>query len=71
MLTRRAHGEDYIYFTVDRDVDVYIAYDPSATVLPDWLLNFTDTGQTLAVTDPTSPSLKIYHKSFNFGVNLP
>jgi len=60
---------DYLTFTVDRDVNVYIAYDPLSSSIPDWLVEFTDINQSIGVSDPNSPTLKLYHKSFIVGVD--
>ena len=62
---------DYLSFTVDRNVDVYVAYDPGATTLPDWMAGFTDTTQDLGVTDTGSSTLRLYHKAYIVGVNTP
>ena len=62
---------DYLTFTVDRNVDVYVAYDPGATTLPDWMAGFTDTTQDLGVTDAGSSTLKLYHKTYVIGVDTP
>ena len=60
----------YISFTVDRLVDVYIAYDidetdPSAS-LPDWLSSYEDTGERLQVSDP-SAHFRLYRQEFSAG----
>ena len=54
----------YLSFSVDRTVDVYIAYDNGATVLPDWMTGYTDTGLLLSSTDPSTPALRLYRKNF-------
>jgi len=61
--------DDYISFTVDRDVDVYIAYFPGATTLPTWLTTFTDTGLEIVVTAGT-PTLHLYKQTFSSGSNI-
>jgi len=62
---------DYLTFTIDRDVDLYVAYDAAATTLPSWLSGFTDTGLTLAVSNPLAPTMKLYQKSYAVGVDTP
>ncbi|VAW83691.1 hypothetical protein MNBD_GAMMA16-1403, partial [hydrothermal vent metagenome] len=57
----------YLSFTVDQAVDVYIAYDNNAMTLPDWLLDFSETGLLLSTTDPSTPDLHLYKKSFPTG----
>ena len=56
---------NYISFSVDRSVTVYVAYASGAN-LPSWLSsNFTDTGLTLSVTNP--PNFKLYSRSYGIG----
>ncbi|WP_372682406.1 GDSL-type esterase/lipase family protein [Desulfosarcina sp.] len=60
-------SSDYITFTIDRAVDVYVAYDidpgdPSAAI-PDWLLGYTDTQVSLPVSDP-SAQLHLFNQTF-------
>ncbi len=66
---------NYIYFTVDRPVTVYVAYDAGATSRPDWLAlpanGWLDAGLNVQTTDPLTPTLHVYSKSFPAGpVNL-
>lgn len=51
--------DNFLSFTVDRSVDVYVAYDPRATILPDWLNGFVHAG-TLGVSDPGTSFLDLY-----------
>ena len=51
--------DNFLSFTVDRSVDVYVAYDPRATILPDWLNGFVYAG-TLGVSDPGTSFLDLY-----------
>ena len=61
---------DYLTFTVDRNVDVYVAYDSAATTLPSWLLSeFIDTGLSINVSNSSAPLLRLYKKSFIYGVD--
>lgn len=62
---------DYLGFTIDRNVDVYIAYDAKASSLPAWLGGYSYTGQTLAVSNPSAPAMKLYKKSYQLGVDTP
>jgi len=61
---------DYLTFTVDRNVDVYVAYDSTATV-PTWLAGFTDTGLNVTVSNPAAPTMRLYTKNYIFGVDTP
>ena len=63
-------SDDYISFTVDRTVRVYIAYDiddknPAASV-PEWLSGYTETGLDLQVSDP-SAQFNLFVKTFTPG----
>ena len=58
--------EDYLEFKVDRDVDVYVAFTPTATSLPNWMAPFTATGETLGVTAGT-PTLDLYSRFYSAG----
>ena len=57
---------DYLEFTVDRDVDVYVAFTPSATSVPDWMASFESIGSTLSVSAVPS-TLELYSKFFAAG----
>ena len=61
---------DYLTFTVDRNVDVYVAYDSTATI-PTWLSSFTDTGVDITVSNSVAPTMRLYKKNFIFGVDTP
>ena len=61
--------EDYLEFRVDRDVDVYIAFTPTATSLPTWMTPFTPTGETLGVTAGT-PTLALYSRFYAAGSTI-
>ena len=54
----------YVSFDLDRSATVYVAYDAGATTLPDWLSGYTDTGLTIATTDPLTPNLRLYSMAF-------
>jgi len=60
-------SDSYLSFTVDRNVTIYVAYDPRATSLPNWMGGFTDTGRTLGVTDPGTSFLRLYRKNYPNG----
>ena len=58
---------NYVSFSVDRPVTVYIAYDAGATTPPDWMSGFTDTGLSLLTSDPLSPTLTLFSQTFSSG----
>jgi len=57
----------YITFDLDRAATVYIAYDAGAAATPNWMSSYTDTGLILGTTDPFSPSLRLFSRSFSAG----
>ena len=57
---------DYLQFSVDRNVDVYVAFTPTATALPGWMASFANTGQSIGVTAGT-PTLTLYQKFYASG----
>jgi len=59
---------DFLSFNVDRNVEVYVAYDASATSLPNWLDSFVRTGESLEVESPNVTSLELYKKSYPAGL---
>ncbi len=56
---------DFLSFTVDRMVDVYVAYDASAGQVPAWLNEFTPTG--LKVYTNGASDFNLYTRSYNPG----
>ncbi len=57
---------DYLEFTVDRDVDVYVAFPPNSTTVPGWMGGFVDTGESLGVSAGT-PTLSLYRATYGAG----
>ena len=58
----------FLSFTVDRDVDVYIAYDANAAVIPGWLADdYIDTGLQINTTNTTTPVYNLYRAPFSAG----
>ncbi|MFQ3671867.1 MAG: hypothetical protein SNJ84_10465, partial [Verrucomicrobiia bacterium] len=58
-------SSNYLSFTVNQPVTVYVAYDVRATSLPAWLSNFTNTGQTLTVNGDVNRV--VYSRSYSAG----
>ena len=54
---------DYLSFTVDRAVEVYVAYDGAASTLPTWLRGFSATGETVGVSGAAG-TLDVYRRSY-------
>ena len=64
---RNNTASSYVSFTADRSVTVYIAFDAQASSLPTWMADFTGTDQFIGVTDPLSPQLRLYSRSYSSG----
>lgn len=56
--------EDYLSFNVDRDVDVYIAYEGAE--IPDWMAGYVDEGVEFNIG---STVMHLYKKSFSYQVD--
>ena len=61
--------DDYLEFTVDRDVDVYVAFTPTASSLPNWMAPFSPTGEVVGVTAGT-PTLDLYSRFYAAGSTI-
>jgi chitodextrinase len=62
---------NHINIGLGRDAIVYVAYDPRAISIPNWLSSgqgWTDTGLSIGVTDRGASSLRIYSKPFSPGM---
>ena len=57
---------DHLSFDVDREVDVYIAFMPGVTPMPNWTNTFTNTGLSVGVSAGT-PSLDLYVATYPSG----
>ena len=60
-------SDRYLTFKADPPVNVYVAYDAGATVLPNWMSGFANTGETITTSDPASPMLRLYVQNFPDG----
>jgi len=59
---------DYLSFTVDRAVTVYIAYDAGSTARPAWMSAYTATALAdITTSDPNGAAMRIYSQSFTAG----
>ncbi|MHC4607120.1 MAG: hypothetical protein ACYTAF_09340, partial [Planctomycetota bacterium] len=61
---RYSTDPDHITFTVNRAVDVFVAWDTRARALPAWMSGWEDTGKTISHRYRTH---RIYRKSFAAG----
>ncbi len=57
----------WITFDVDIPVEVFIAYDTRATVLPAWMDGFVETGNVIGVSDPAQITAELYKKTYSPG----
>ena len=60
---------DYIEFTANQDLTVYIAIMPTVTSLPNWAAGFSATGLSIGTTAGT-PSLALYERDYPAGANV-
>ncbi|HEU0021249.1 MAG TPA: Ig-like domain-containing protein, partial [Dehalococcoidia bacterium] len=61
---KKATQQNFLSFSVNQDVTVYVAYDSRASGLPGWLSGWTDVGQIL---DSTDVALDLYSRDFAAG----
>ncbi|MHC4671893.1 MAG: PKD domain-containing protein [Planctomycetota bacterium] len=64
---KNATSESWITFNLDNKADVYIAYDPRATSLPNWMSSYTDTGDFIDVSGVGQDTADLYMKTFSSG----
>jgi hypothetical protein len=50
---------------------VYVGYDPRAGTLPDWLKDWTKTGDRIEMTDPGTPYVELYSKLVDYWQIFP
>ena len=60
-------SSNYLTFSVDRPVTVYVAYDGGATSRPGWMSSFADAALNVGTTNPSSPTLHLYRKAYGAG----
>ncbi len=65
----KSNGDDeFMSFQINREANVYVAYDDRATSQPDWLQNnFTETGNSIQVNDIGVNTLNLYEKKYFSG----
>ncbi|MHA6248784.1 malectin domain-containing carbohydrate-binding protein [Pontibacter sp. CAU 1760] len=56
-----------VTFDLLHNANLYVAYDPRATILPSWLQNWQRVPEVLGVTDGSINSLVLYTKAFPAG----
>ena len=64
---KKATASSFLSFDINVDAWVYVAYDHRATLLPQWLEEFTPLGQGIGVTDGGASPLMLYGKQFSAG----
>jgi hypothetical protein len=63
----RQTREEFLYFALNNDADVCIAYDQRVDPLPNWMDDFEDTGLFLEVSDGMASPLRIYCRHYPLG----
>jgi len=58
---------NFLSFTVNNNVTVYVGFDSRATQIPTWLQSWTQTGQQIATSDTSMGSFNVYKKDFPAG----
>ncbi|RDC61745.1 Ig-like domain-containing protein [Adhaeribacter pallidiroseus] len=56
-----------VSFSVNQSVTVYVAYDPLATQLPNWMNGWQKTGERIGINDPRISYLELYSKTYVAG----
>ncbi|MFC1504061.1 discoidin domain-containing protein [Spirochaetota bacterium] len=64
---RYYENTDFLSFSVNRDVTVYVGFDSIAASIPPWLNAWTDTGLVIG-TSETSKDLRVFAASFPAGM---
>jgi len=57
-------SEAWIDFDLDREADVYVAYDRRATSLPNWMADYTEMGDVINVSDSGQGYARLYRRTF-------
>ncbi|KAA6439820.1 T9SS type A sorting domain-containing protein [Dyadobacter flavalbus] len=65
--TKRDKRPSFLKFNLDREAIVYVAYDPRAKVLPEWLNGWQKLTDKVYTTDPGTSYLNVYTKVFPAG----
>jgi hypothetical protein len=60
-------SEAWLDFDVDQEADVYVAYDPRATSLPNWLRDHTEMIDTIGLSDASQGYARLYRKTHRIG----
>lgn len=62
-----ARDSSFLRFDLLEAADVYVAFDPRATILPAWLQDWERTGEVIGLDDPSVNHLDLYTKPFPAG----
>ncbi|WP_347158079.1 CBM35 domain-containing protein [Pontibacter chitinilyticus] len=68
---KSASDTDFLTMFLKKDAIVYVAYDPRGKELPNWLQDWTKTGDVIHTTDPGSSYYEVYSKSLGYGELYP
>ena len=64
---KRNTSSSFIIFNLSQTATVYVAYDPRATALPNWLSSWQKSTDRLGVDDSQISNMNLYSKSFPAG----
>ena len=65
--TDKTGGEtEFLQFDLQQSANIYVAFDDRIDPIPDWLVDWQDTGEYLESTD-TMSQLRVYKKFYNTG----
>lgn len=57
--------QNYLSFSLDRIITLFVAYDSGAKKIPQWLNSFTKTNLSISVSNPATPKMRLYRKTIN------
>src|SRR6185503_5019198 len=61
---KTAAAVPWITFSIEFAADVYVAYDPRATARPDWMSGFSDTGESIGLSETGQGTARLIRKRF-------
>lgn len=64
-------SDNFLTLFIKKAAIVYIAYDPRAISIPDWLNGWTKTGDFISTTDPGSGYLEVYSRLIEYSEIYP
>lgn len=68
---KKVNADSFLTSFLKKDAIVYVGYDPRAKTIPDWLSDWTKTGDRIELTDPGTPYVDVYSKLIEYGQTYP